>query len=148
AQPKPAPDPTDRVALGRYLATGALDCYACHSADFKKMDQLHPEKSEGFFGGGNMLRDFSGREVYAPNLTFDRATGIAAWSERDFVRALKRGVRPDGRALQYPMALYADLSDHEIGAIYDYLKTVPVIKKPAVATRTAATNEGSPGRKV
>ena len=33
--PIAAPDNQDPVALGRYLADGLLDCYACHSADFK-----------------------------------------------------------------------------------------------------------------
>ncbi|MBC8044714.1 MAG: cytochrome c, partial [Rhizobacter sp.] len=29
------PDSTNARALGKYLADGALDCYGCHSADFK-----------------------------------------------------------------------------------------------------------------
>ena len=48
-----APDTADQVAYGRYLALDAFDCFACHSGDFKKMNDREPEKSFRFFGGGN-----------------------------------------------------------------------------------------------
>src|SRR5262249_40627424 len=40
-----APAKTDKVAYGRYLVTHALECYSCHSADFKTMNVDEPEKS-------------------------------------------------------------------------------------------------------
>jgi mono/diheme cytochrome c family protein len=33
------PDSNDKVALGRYLALEAFDCFACHSGDFKKGEE-------------------------------------------------------------------------------------------------------------
>ena len=36
---------------------------------------------------------------YPPNLTPDRETGLGSWSEADIVRAVRQGVRPDGREL-------------------------------------------------
>ena len=47
----PLPDTTETLALGRYLVHN-LDCYTCHSADFKTMNMLNPELSEGYMGGG------------------------------------------------------------------------------------------------
>lgn len=63
------PDSNDAVALGKYLATGQLACYACHSKDFKDMNELEPEKSLGFFGGGNHMLRMDGSEVITPNIT-------------------------------------------------------------------------------
>jgi hypothetical protein len=40
------------------------------------------------------MPDMSGRKVLTANLTFDETTGIGKWSEDDFVRALRFGVRP------------------------------------------------------
>jgi mono/diheme cytochrome c family protein len=125
--PIAAPDPKDTAAYGQYLATSVFDCYACHSADFKTDDFNHPEKSKRFFGGGNPTLDSDGNVVYSANLTFDKDTGIGAWSEEQFRRALKTGFRPDGRPLRYPMEPMPELGDDEVADMYAYLQTVPVI---------------------
>jgi hypothetical protein len=62
SQPIVAPPRSDRVAFGRYLAY-SLDCFSCHSADFKKVDMLAPEKSAGFMGGGNQLVGVNGNRL-------------------------------------------------------------------------------------
>jgi cytochrome c2 len=119
-----APPPGDRVAYGRYLMVGKLDCYSCHSKDFATVDALVPENSEGFLGGGNAMRDREGHVVYTSNLTPDPA-GLGNWTEADFRRTLKLGLRPDGRPLRSPMTARAELTDDEISAIWAYLRTVP-----------------------
>ena len=45
----PSPPVSDKVAYGRYLVT-ALECYGCHSADFKTMNIAEPEKTAGLPG--------------------------------------------------------------------------------------------------
>lgn len=127
AQPVLAPPATDRVATGRYLLV-ALDCYSCHSEDFKTMNVLEPEKTPGFMGGGNALLDAEGQVVLSANLTPDPETGIGRWSEQDFVRAVTTGVRPDGRVLHYPMTPRTGLDDAEAGAIFAYLRTIPALR--------------------
>lgn len=121
------PDSTQTVALGKYLAQN-LDCFSCHSADFKTNDFLNPEKSIGYFGGGNKPLDLEGRVMLTPNLTPDKETGIGNWSKEKFIRALKYGLVEGDRALLFPMAPHTQLTDNEAGAIYDYLKTIPIIK--------------------
>jgi len=66
----------------------------------------------------------------APNITPDLETGIGGWSEDDIVRAIREGVRPDGRVLAPPMsfAWYRRMSDTEAYAIAAFLKTVPAIR--------------------
>lgn len=127
--PLTLPDTTDEVALGRYLANGVIGCFGCHSAGFKRLDPLQPERSKGFYGGGNRLLGEGRRPVFSSNLTFDEATGIARTYTREaFIRAVKLGVRHDGTPLRAPMPPHPALTDREAGAIYAYLKTIPKLR--------------------
>jgi mono/diheme cytochrome c family protein len=125
--PISAPPISDKVAYGKYLALGVLDCYGCHSADFKTNDSHQPENSDGFFAGGNPMRDLNGNTMYTANITPDPETGIGKWSEAQFIRAIKHGFRPDNTPLRYPMEIVPELSDEEISTLYAYLRTVPPI---------------------
>jgi len=126
-QPPPVNDP---VAIGKYWANGVIGCYQCHSADFKSNDEIYPEKSVGFYGGGNQMKDASGKEIFTANITPDASTGIGSWSQSDFLHALRDGLRRDNSALRYPMARFPNLSDSEITAIYTYMKTIPPVSNP------------------
>jgi mono/diheme cytochrome c family protein len=138
AVPIVAPESADKVAYGRYLVQGRAICFPCHSADFAKVDELVPERSGGYLGGGNAMPDMIGRIVKSANITPDRETGIGKWSEGEFVRLLRFGVRPDLSVIVYPMVPYPELTDDDARAIYAYLRTVPPIKnavlRPAVIT--------------
>ena len=139
------PSPSDRVAYGRYISS-SIGCFGCHSADFKTVDELQPEKSKGYFGGGNAMLDQRGETVVTANLTFDEATGIGRWSEEDFDRAVRTGVRPDRRVLLYPMLPMPDLTREETAALYAYLGTVPklahAVARPARQEVAADASEG------
>jgi mono/diheme cytochrome c family protein len=126
--PVPGPDTTNAVKHGEYLALYQLECFACHSQDFAKNDYFTPSKSPGFFGGGNKMYRLDGSEIYSLNITPDPNTGIGAWSEDDFVKAVKFGQVPNGKpSLRDPMQPYSNLTDKEAKAIYSYLKSVPKI---------------------
>lgn len=119
-------DTTDKIALGRYYVYN-LDCYTCHSASFETMNVMEPHKSEGFMGGGNpSLKDMDGHTVPSLNLT-PHKTGIGDWTEEQFVRALKYGLKDGEPALRYPMVPFTQLTDYEASAIYAYLRTIPPI---------------------
>jgi mono/diheme cytochrome c family protein len=139
-----APDPADEVGLGRYLVTGKLDCYPCHSADFKTVDYFEPEKSPGYMGGGIAMPDLDGRIVYVANITPDAETGIGGWTKEQFRRTLKGGLRPDHRPLRYPMLPFPELSDAEADAIFAYLRTVPALRKARPASTFAALAASEP----
>jgi hypothetical protein len=121
------PDTNNAVELGKYLVFN-LECYTCHSADFKTMNVEEPEKSAGYFGGGNKTLNKEGHEVVTQNLTPDPETGIGNWTEEMFVNAVRNGVIPGQPALRYPMVPYIQLSEHEAKSIYAYLRTIPSIK--------------------
>jgi mono/diheme cytochrome c family protein len=146
-QEKTAPSPSDAVAYGRYLVNDRLLCFSCHSADFKTNDELHPELSAGYLGGGNAMPDIGGKLVHTSNLTPDAETGIGRWSVEDFRRALKDGIRPDKRPLRYPMVPYRPLADEEADAIFAYLRTVPAIRNQVKPPETYVVS-GDRGKQI
>lgn len=121
----PKPDKNDKKAYGKYLVDN-LSCYHCHSASFFSVDEMEPERSKRYMGGGNKLKNSKGETILSSNVTFHE-TGIAGWSEADLRSALKEGVHKDGTRLRPPMPKYAELNDHDISSIYVYLQSIPKI---------------------
>lgn len=127
-QPVPPPDTLDAVAWGRYLADDLYGCYDCHSANFATNNLSIPEKSKGFYGGGNKLLDEEGKAIYSTNLTPNKEAGLGRYTEAQFVEMLKYGRRPDSAdPIRYPMRPHLLLTDSEVKAIYAYLQTLPVL---------------------
>ena len=121
------PDPTgapanlanaDLVARGEYL-TRAADCEACHSA---------PE-GKPFAGGLPFKLPMIGT-IYSTNITPDQETGIGAWSDEEFLRALHQGIGKGGKHLYpaFPYPSYALMTDRDVLAIKAYLFTLKPIK--------------------
>jgi mono/diheme cytochrome c family protein len=91
-----SPDQTAAViARGEYLATAA-DCGACHTAPGDKP-----------FAGGLPISTPLGT-IYSTNITPSANFGIGRYTEEEFSRALRRGVRSDGANL-YPAMPYTSL---------------------------------------
>jgi mono/diheme cytochrome c family protein len=148
SQPIMAPPATDQVAYGRYVVTARLQCFTCHSADFKTNDDLRPERSEGYLGGGNAMPDLAGKLVYTANLTPDPETGIGKWTEEDFRRAVVDGIRPGNRPLRYPMAPYRSVTDDEVKAMFAYLRTVPQIHNKVPSPEPYAVTSADRGQQL
>nr|WP_239537677.1 c-type cytochrome [Dyella mobilis] len=112
-----APVSADVVARGEYL-TKAADCTACHTV---------PGSNEPFAGGVVFKLPFG--TIYSSNITADDATGIGSWSDDDFVRAVREGVRKDGQHLYpaFPYTSYTQLSRSDVLAIKAYLFSLPKI---------------------
>jgi mono/diheme cytochrome c family protein len=115
-----APGDADIVARGEYL-TKAADCVACHTV---------PGSSKTFAGGVAFKLSFG--TIYSSNITPDAKTGIGAYSDEEFVRAVREGVRRDGRRLYpaLPYTSYTRLSRSDVLAIKAYLSTLPAISEP------------------
>lgn len=128
-----APAPSNKVAYGKYLATTVVECFGCHSADFTKVDIITPENSAGYFGGGNKLLDpKTGEVIICANLTPDVETGIGAWTEEEFGRAVRAGQGKNG-PLHPVMPRFTNFTDEEISAMWAYLQTIPAISNDVVA---------------
>jgi mono/diheme cytochrome c family protein len=111
-----APVDASLINQGRYLAT-AGDCISCHTRP----------KGAPFAGGLPLATPFG--VIYSANITPDVATGIGAWSEQQFARALHEGIAADGRHLYpaFPYTAYTKVTDQDLHAIYAYLRSL----KPA-----------------
>jgi mono/diheme cytochrome c family protein len=108
------------VAHGKALVETA-DCGSCHTAD--------PAKP---FAGGKRI-DTPFGAIYAPNLTPDRETGIGAWSDVDFIRALRYGTAPDGSSYYpaFPYPYFTKLTRDDILSIRAYLSTLTAFQDKA-----------------
>ncbi|MCC6412193.1 MAG: c-type cytochrome [Saprospiraceae bacterium] len=126
-KPIVAPPASDKIAFGEYTANAVVSCFVCHSANMATNDEVHPELSAGFYGGGNPMLNAQGETVNSANITMDMETGIGKWTEQEFVDAVRYGKKPGGGMLAYPMQPHTAISEEEIKAIFAYLKTVPVI---------------------
>ena len=92
------------------------------------------------------MPDMNGRIVNTANITPDPETGIGKWTEDEFVRAVRFGVRPDNTVVVYPMVPFPELTDDESRAIYAYLRTVPPIKNAVARPAVVAPAGGDAGR--
>jgi len=89
---------------GNYLANIG-GCKSCHL----------PDLNGGVPIEGNVL---------SANLT---PTGIGKWTEADFTKAIRSGIRPDGRVLSavMPWPYMRHMTDDELRALWIYLRALP-----------------------
>ncbi len=114
--PVAARDLSDPVERGTYLIEIA-DCMGCHTA-------WEAPTNPGFGGGGNLIARF-GERVASANLTPD-PTGIGAYTEEIFRGVLRSG---KGGTLHgaMPWVAYRNLTDEDLGAIYQALRLLPPV---------------------
>ena len=120
-----APADARTVARGEYLFKYSHSCWGCHSPQFNA--NVAP------VGG----RVFDLRNVgpgfgifYSRNITPDEETGIGSWTDGEIVRALREGLRPDGKVLFpiMPIEAFRGLSDEDALAIVAYLRSLEPVK--------------------
>jgi mono/diheme cytochrome c family protein len=100
----------DAVARGQYLVR-AGGCVSCHTAS----------GDQPFAGGRALATPFG--TFYSPNITPDPETGIGRWTDAQFLRALREGVRPDGANYfpVFPYPSFTGITDSDTLAIKAYL---------------------------
>jgi len=118
------PNTDNSVEWGRYLAVAKFACFDCHSGNTMTNNYLNPESSWRFFKGGSPHVNTFGQTVQSPNLTPYDGSAVETWSENEFARCLRTGIRPDGTFLQDPMFPFSQLTEDEAGAIFKFLKTL------------------------
>jgi mono/diheme cytochrome c family protein len=107
----------ETIARGKAMAEAA-DCAGCHTAD----------PSKPFAGGRRIDTPFGA--IYSPNLTPDRDTGIGAWSDDEFLRALRYGIGRDGSRYYpaFPYPNFTKMIRDDIFAVRAYLATLPPVR--------------------
>ena len=101
---------------GEYLAKAA-GCVGCHT-----------EEKQGAvpFAGGRALKTPFGT-FYGPNITPHPEAGIGRWTEADFIRAVREGLRPDGAHYfpAFPYPSYTKISEADLRDLWAYLRALP-----------------------
>ncbi len=116
---RPVAVPADAASVlrGRHIAE-TRGCVDCHGQDF---------------GGAKVVDDPAVGVLWGSNLTGGRGGRIAAFTDEDWVRAIRHGVAKDGKPLVLmPSLEYAHFSDDDLGALIAYLKTVPKVDRDRV----------------
>ncbi len=134
--PKPAvhsklPPPTASTEYGAYLVNAA-SCGECHTKQEKGEFVGEP------LAGGFEFKYPNGAVVRSMNIT-PHETGIGNWSREQFIERFKMHVdsgytapRIDWSKSQFqtvmPWLMYAGMTESDLGAIYDYLRTVKPVE--------------------
>jgi mono/diheme cytochrome c family protein len=102
---------------GRYLVA-AGDCIACHTADGGKP-----------FAGDRPIETPFGT-IYSANITPDAETGIGAWTEDQFYRAMHEGKDADGNRLYpaFPYPWFTKVTREDVDDIRAYLRTLEPVR--------------------
>jgi mono/diheme cytochrome c family protein len=116
--PARADPPSPETAARGKALVDAADCASCHTAD----------PSKPLAGGKRIDTPFGG--IFSPNLTPDRETGLGAWTDDEFYRALHNGVARNGSRYYpaFPYPNFTKITRDDVLAIRAYLSTLPPVR--------------------
>ncbi|MFL6247428.1 MAG: c-type cytochrome [Thermoanaerobaculia bacterium] len=134
--PVTAPARSDHLAYGKYLTTIAV-CSECHAS---KDEKERPIPGREFAGGWVMhTPTFT---VVPPNITPHPSTYIGQATKEEFIGRFRSFANmtaenapkaTNGKNTLMPWISYSGMTDEDLGAIYDYLKTLPPVAPAAPA---------------
>ena len=103
------PASAEAIERGKYLFS-TRGCVDCHGAD----------------GAGRVFVDDGSIRIKGPNISPGPGSVVAPYTPADWERALRHGVKPDGRPLMImPSEDYNRLTDADLGALVAYVKQLP-----------------------
>lgn len=133
------------IGLGSYIVNAQGACNDCHTnppyAEGHDPFQGQPEKvnADNFLAGGVMFGPFVSR-----NITPDADGLPAGLTFAQFKKTLRTGVDPDQLHPQIspllqvmPWPVYGKMKDHDLRAIYEYLRSIPHAEPRAPAPAAA-----------
>ena len=119
------PTGADAIAQGRHIAI-IWSCTRCHGADLS---------------GTLITKDpLMGTiplwaTIPASNLTSGKGGIAKAYSDTDWVRAIRYGLKPNNRAELFMAGYFSTMSDHDLGDLIAYLKHLPPVDSDYPAPR-------------
>ncbi|RYU97269.1 c-type cytochrome [Emticicia agri] len=128
------PDSNNEVEYGKYLVYSA-GCYECHT----KPDDKGNKVAGMDFAGGWSFNIGGGRIVTSANITPDKESGIGNYTKESFITRFKTYGDSTYKAHTVgkgefntimPWTMYAGMTEKDLGAIYEFLKTIKPIKNP------------------
>jgi mono/diheme cytochrome c family protein len=130
--PVTSPDAKDTLAYGQYLVTIAA-CAECHTPKDDKGNLLPGQE---FAGGWEMVTPQF--RVVTANITPHPSNYMGRATKDEFIARFRAFANytvdtappaPKGKNTIMPWIAYSRMTDHDLGAVYDYLKTVPPVAK-------------------
>jgi mono/diheme cytochrome c family protein len=124
--------PSDAAAVdhGRHLAT--FLCMECHGEDLGGVPR--------WFDGGPL------GTADAPNLTTGNGGLGSQFTDADFVRVLRHGVKPDGTSVFImPSQDFRYLGDSDLGDLIAYIRSVPAVDRQTPEPHVRLTTFGNIG---
>lgn len=116
----PVPTDSASIARGEHLVRNVIDCTICHGSDL---------------GGAVYSSSAAIGTVAGPNLTLGKGGVGADYTDMDYVRAIRRGVRRDGRSLiVMPSEVFTHLSQEDLGAVLAFLRQAPPVDREVPAS--------------
>ena len=128
-------DAADHLAYGRYLATIG-GCRGCHTPE----DERHRPLAGMQFSGGREFRGPWGTSR-AANITPEAHTWMGRATKEEFIGRFKAFVplaeatspiAPKGQNTVMGWIPFSGMTPEDLGAIYDYLKSVPAVRHDVV----------------
>jgi mono/diheme cytochrome c family protein len=122
----PQPQSFDRTLVRRGEQLAAVgDCNSCHTVP-----------GGAPYAGGVVIATPFGT-IHGTNITPDAQTGIGAWSEEAFRRAMREGVSRDGHRLYpaFPYNHFTHLTDDDLHALYAFAMTRAPVRQEARANQ-------------
>jgi mono/diheme cytochrome c family protein len=115
----PIPSDSESIARGKHLVEAVAVCTICHGENL---------------GGKLAFQDsFLGRG-YTANLTSGRGGVGRTYSDADWVRSIRYGVRPNGRGIIFmPSDYFNRITDADLGAMIAYLKSLAPVDNDRTA---------------
>lgn len=116
----------DLVDRGQYIFGIAGGC-ACHTVP----------RETPHVGGRAFPIPFG--KIYSTNITQDKETGIGAWSDKEIVDAIVKGIRPNGQKLfpVMPYEAYSGMMEEDVKALIAYLRTLKPVRKTTPTLQTS-----------
>ena len=124
--PSPTPDKNDKPGYGKYLVTIA-GCSDCHTP----MEKGKRLPGMDFAGGFEFKLPMG--TIRSANITPDPDLGIGKWTKEDFIKRFKSMesdssknivVREGEFNTVMPWTMFAGMEVEDLGAIYEYLRTL------------------------
>lgn len=132
--PASAPDTSNTIAYGKYLVNMA-SCAECHTQREKG------ELVAGMEFAGGTEFNLPWGVVRPVNITPDRETGIGNWTRETFIAKFKYFATPAAANVAVgpkefntlmPWIPYSGMTEQDLGAMYDYLRTVKPVRNQVV----------------
>jgi mono/diheme cytochrome c family protein len=129
------PLPSDVIAYGKYMTT-ASSCVECHT------NQVNGKIVGEKFAGGREFAIGNGNVVRSMNITPD-PSGIGNWTKEQFINRFKMYtdsayvlptvdlVKGDLQSMM-PWSMFGGMTKEDLGAIYEYLRTIPPVNSKVV----------------